>query len=601
MGSVWMAQQTNPVTRLVALKLIKAGMDSNAVLARFEAERQALAVMDHPNIAKVLDGGTTEGGRPFFVMELVKGTPITRYCDEHRLSLSQRLELFVSVCQALQHAHQKGIVHRDIKPSNVLVAPYDGRPVPKVIDFGVAKATGPRLTERTLFTEFGAIIGTLQYMSPEQAELNNLDIDTRSDIYSLGVLLYELLTGTTPLDMQRLRGAAMAAVLMAIHEEEPPKPSTRLSQSGDSLPSIAAQRQTEPAKLSRLVRGELDWIVMKALEKDRDRRYETANGLARDLERYLHDEVVEAQPPTASYRLRKFVHKHRTMLATAAAFAALLIAAAGISAVLATKAKRAEGEAEKKRIEAEWDAKLAEYNADLYLASLEENIKAYEVADIRAKGLQIELDVEEMRTTPTVGVLRLAQYLKELPENIVYTSSPSIDKPKLDQLIELMDRASQATGKQYTILEGGASRVETGTPKLLPLRQFATMAVLAAGQTYAPLLRPITHDGDNILDSALSSKGDRLLTRGADKTVRLWDPFTGRQIALLRRADEKVIEAGLSPDGATAFTHSLDGVVRLWETKDGAFARKPSRGPNASNPSTPVHPIAANSDSLLKP
>ena len=240
-------------------------------------------------------------------MELVKGVPITRYCDEHRLTPRERLELFLPVCQAIQHAHQKGIIHRDVKPTNVLVAPYDGRPVPKVIDFGVAKATGQRLTERTLFTGFGAVVGTMEYMSPEQAELNNQDIDTRSDIYSLGVLLYELLTGTTPLSHERLSQAAFAEMLRLIREEEPPRPSTRLSDSKDSLPSIAAQRHMEPAKLTKLVHGELDWIVVKALEKDRNRRYETANGLALDVERYLADEPVHACPPSVAYRFRKFV------------------------------------------------------------------------------------------------------------------------------------------------------------------------------------------------------------------------------------------------------------------------------------------------------
>src|SRR3954466_15136156 len=289
MGAVWMAQQSEPVKRLVALKVIKPGMDSRQVLARFEAERQALALMEHPNIARVLDAGKTPSGRPYFVMELVKGHPITKYCDDKRLGVRERLDLFGDVCRAVQHAHQKGIIHRDVKPSNVLVAPYDGRPVVKVIDFGVAKATGQRLTDKTLFTGFGALVGTPEYMSPEQAEVNNQDVDTRGDVYSLGVLLYELLTGSTPLTRKRVKEAALLEVLRVIREEEPPRPSTRLSESKDSMPSISAQRQTEPAKLSRLVRGELDWIVMKALEKDRGRRYETVSGFVMDVQRYLAD------------------------------------------------------------------------------------------------------------------------------------------------------------------------------------------------------------------------------------------------------------------------------------------------------------------------
>jgi serine/threonine protein kinase len=271
MGVVFMAEQTEPIQRTVALKIIKPGMDTRQVIARFEAERQALAMMDHPNIATVLDAGTTESGRPYFVMELVKGVPITKYCDEKQLSIRQRLELFKPICEAIQHAHQKGIIHRDLKPTNLLVAEYDNRAVPKVIDFGVAKATAQKLTEHTMFTEFGQVIGTVEYMSPEQAKFNQLDIDTRSDIYSLGVLLYELLVGATPLNRQRLSIVPFDETLRMIREEEPPKPSTKLGIS-ETLPAIAANRQSDPMRLTKELRGELDWIVMMCLEKDRSRR-----------------------------------------------------------------------------------------------------------------------------------------------------------------------------------------------------------------------------------------------------------------------------------------------------------------------------------------
>ncbi len=344
MGIVFMADQTYPIHRKVALKIIKPGMNSRQVIARFEAERQALAMMEHPNIAKVLDAGATATGRPYFVMELVKGVPITDYCDQARLSPRERLELLVPVCMAIQHAHQKGVIHRDIKPSNVLVSLYDGHPVPKVIDFGVAKAIEQRLTERTLYTQHGAIVGTLEYMSPEQAENSALDIDTRTDVYALGVLLFELLTGTTPLERQRLRQAAYLEIVRRIREEDPPKPSSRLSKT-EQIAAIAARRNMEPRKLARVVRGELDWIAMKALEKDRTRRYATASDLARDLQRYLADEPVEAGPPSARYRLRKFAGKHRAALATAVAFAAVLVAATGVSLWQAIRATRSEREA----------------------------------------------------------------------------------------------------------------------------------------------------------------------------------------------------------------------------------------------------------------
>jgi serine/threonine protein kinase len=309
MGVVFMAEQTQPLQRTVALKIIKPGMDTRQVIARFEAERQALAVMDHPNIAKVLDAGTTDSGRPYFVMELVKGVPITDYCDRRHLPVRERLELFAAVCHAVQHAHQKGIIHRDLKPSNVLVAEYDGRPVPKVIDFGVAKATAQRLTEKTMFTEYGQIVGTIEYMSPEQASFNQLDIDTRSDIYSLGVLLYELLAGSTPFNRQRLHNAAIDEMLRIIRDEEPPKPSRRLS-SSDALPSIAANRSMEPVKLNRLVQGELDWVVMQCLEKDRNARYASAADVAADLEHWLRDEPLSVCAPDPAYLLRIWLKRN---------------------------------------------------------------------------------------------------------------------------------------------------------------------------------------------------------------------------------------------------------------------------------------------------
>jgi serine/threonine protein kinase len=323
-GSVFMAEQEEPVRRKVALKIIKLGMDTRQVVARFEQERQALAMMDHPSIAKVLDAGATETGRPYFVMELCKGDPIVEYCDKHNLTIADRLELFAQVCQAVQHAHTKGIIHRDLKPSNILVWSQDGRPAAKVIDFGIAKATASKLTEKTLFTEHRALIGTPEYMSPEQAE-GSLDIDTRTDVYSLGVLLYELLTGTTPFSGKQLRSAAYAEIQRIIREEEPPVPSTRLSRSTDTIAGIAARRDIEPRKLGSLIRGELDWIVMKALEKDRQRRYETANGLALDIRRFLGGEAVAAAPPSTAYRARKFIVRNRGMVSAAGAVAAALL------------------------------------------------------------------------------------------------------------------------------------------------------------------------------------------------------------------------------------------------------------------------------------
>jgi serine/threonine protein kinase/tetratricopeptide (TPR) repeat protein len=367
-GSVFMAEQHEPVRRRVALKVLKLGMDTCEVIARFEAERQALAMMDHPNIARVLDAGATDTGRPYFVMELVRGDPVTEFCDHRRLRPRERLELFVQICHAVQHAHQKGIIHRDLKPTNVLVTVIDGRPIPKIIDFGIAKATGSRLTDKTLFTDFRQLIGTPAYMSPEQADASSADIDTRSDIYSLGVLLYELLTGSTPFEAARLRSASYDEVRRIIREEEPDKPSTRMrtlghrfpggssglggtgreqgssagmavkphagpSMGGGSALAIAEHRRTDPASLTRLLRGDLDWIVMRCLEKDRARRYETANGLATDIQRHLSHEPVLAGPPGAAYRFRKFARRHRGALLAVAVIVASLVIGLGLATV----------------------------------------------------------------------------------------------------------------------------------------------------------------------------------------------------------------------------------------------------------------------------
>jgi serine/threonine protein kinase/Flp pilus assembly protein TadD len=412
MGTVWVAEQTEPVRRKVALKLVKPGMDTKEVLSRFEVERQALALMDHPNIAKVHDGGVTASGRPFFVMEYVKGIPITQYCDEAKLTVQDRLALFVQVCQAVQHAHQKGIIHRDLKPSNILVCIYDGRPIPKIIDFGLAKAMHQPLTENTLYTAHGMMVGTPLYMSPEQAEFNNLDVDTRTDIYSLGVVLYELLTGTTPLERKRFKEAALQEVLRIIKEEDPQKPSTKISGSG-ALPAIAAQRGLEPAQLSRVVQGDLDWIAMKALEKDRSRRYESASGLARDVQRYLEDEPVEACPPSLAYKLRKLARRNQKAIAT---FAFLSLVVCVALAVIAGSVGWAVRDRQNRQavVERRIEAALEEVDAALR----EGRWNDAEAALQQAEGLQAGTDVRPAvrdRVRACQDEEKLARRLREIP------------------------------------------------------------------------------------------------------------------------------------------------------------------------------------------
>jgi serine/threonine protein kinase len=381
-GVVYMAEQEEPVRRKVALKIIKLGMDTKSVIGRFEAERQALAMMDHPNIARVLDAGATDTGRPFFVMELVRGVKITDYCDQSQSDTPHRLDLFIQICQAIQHAHQKGIIHRDIKPSNILVTMHDGTPVPKVIDFGIAKATEGRLTDKTVFTAYEQFLGTPAYMSPEQAELSGLDVDTRSDIYSLGVLLYELLTGRTPFDAKKLLQSGLDEMRRTLREREPQRPSIFLTTlQGEELRATASQRQSEPPKLISLIHGDLDWIVMKALEKDRRRRYETANGLAMDIRRYLSNEPVVARPPSRLYRFRKLVRRNKGVFVAGGAVAASLIAGLAVSTWLFLD----EREARQRAVAAErQQARLrqeAETRATVTQASAQAHLKNYEQAD----------------------------------------------------------------------------------------------------------------------------------------------------------------------------------------------------------------------------
>jgi eukaryotic-like serine/threonine-protein kinase len=421
MGSVYLASQTEPIKRLVALKLIKAGVDSRGVVARFDAERQALALMDHPNIARIYDGGLTPAGQPFFVMELVNGVPLTEYCDQNRMSVQARLELFVAVCQAVQHAHQKGIIHRDLKPGNVLVTEVDGRPTPKVIDFGVAKATEMKLTNMS-FAELGAIVGTPAYMSPEQADPLSMDIDTRTDVYALGVMLYELLVGSPPLETKDFGRGAILEMLRIVREVDPPRPSTRLT-AAEGLPNIAANRSIEPARLAKLLHGELDWVVMKALEKDRNRRYDTANGFARDIQRYLADEVVEARPPSRGYRLKKFVKRNKIQVITASLVFLSLIGGIVGSSLGMAYARRAQQAEARQRVRAD-----------------DQRDKA--IAAERQTGLERDKAIAAEARTRTINDYLTADLLSQAePANNAVEDKVT--------LLEVVDRAAKKVGTRF--------------------------------------------------------------------------------------------------------------------------------------------------------
>jgi WD40 repeat protein/serine/threonine protein kinase len=532
MGLVFVAEQQSPVRRKVALKVIKPGMDSRQVVARFEAERQALALMDHPNIAKVLDGGETVSGRPYFVMELVKGVPITEYCDENRLTARERLELFLHVCQAVQHAHQKGIIHRDLKPSNVLVVSHDGTPVVKVIDFGVAKAVGQQLTDKTIYTQFAQMVGTPLYMSPEQAGQSGIDVDTRTDIYALGVLLYELLTGTTPFEKERFKEAAYDEIRRIIREEEPPKPSTRISTLGQVASTVSAQRKSDPKRLSQLMRGELDWIVMKALEKDRNRRYDTPSALAADVRRHLQVEPVLACPPSVVYRLRKFARRNKRALATAALLAVMLLIALG--AVVAS---------------AIWAADQAKARLALEAATkkkLERNLYSTRIA----------LSASEL-DGGNVG--RAAELLDECPEAL-----RGWEWHYLKRLSQVPPMPPLPSGERIGLGHAADLAFSPGDGRLLAAPsgpQDIKIWDLSTGRA----VRTLHGHGDRILRLVLSPDGRLLASGSEDKFVKVWDVTTGHLLCTCPH-DGRVHGLTFSPDGRYLASAGGDNRVKVWET-----------------------------------
>ena len=600
-GTVYVAEQTEPVKRRVALKVIKPGMDTRQVVARFEAERQAVALMDHANIARIFDAGTTASGRPYFVMELVRGAPITQYCDANHLPPFKRLGLFIQVCRAIQHAHQKGVIHRDLKPSNILVTLHDGVPVPKVIDFGIAKATQSDLTDKTVYTQFQQFIGTPAYMSPEQAERSGLDIDTRSDIYSLGVLLYELLVGATPFNPRDLLARGLDEMRRTIRETEPIRPSTRLrSMAQEELTTTAQRRGADAPRLISLLRGDLDCIVMKCLEKDRARRYETANGLARDIQRHLDNEPVAARPPSAAYRLRKFVRRNKVMVTAAATVAAVLVLGILASTWEALRARRAEQTQTRLREAAQTAQEREQLQADrarkqLLRLSVANGVRLENEGDLtgallwfsKSLGL-VEGDPDQER----VHRLRYASVLQHCPkliQVIAHTNGVQCAVFSPD------GRSVVTVGGETTVWDAAAGKPTAPalchTPTIVGFRSgFSPIGfrsgfspdgtrVVALGpeantarvydaRTGEPITPPLVNS-NALYHAAFSPDGRRVVTGGWDTRVLVWDAGSGACVLPPLRHEGVVTQASFSPDNRRILTASFDRTARLWDAATG--------------------------------